>query len=148
MRTENEMFDLIIGVARADERIRAVYYYGLYHDDLIQGLGDLRDEYYAINTLMQEKMAYSGIGDIFDSPCPRVYLALSLTLWVPVEHRLPIKKVNSIPDFDWELLRQLYNSGIITGVGTDAYFSGFSNITRSQLAAIIARVLVPALRVK
>ena len=82
----------------------------------------------------------------FDEPCPRAMFAVFLYACIPEDQLSPINDVGPLPEFDTEGLRTLYNAGIIGGVDDAGTFNGSETLTRAQLAAIIARVIDPTLR--
>jgi len=81
-----------------------------------------------------------------EADCPRAMLALFLAVCIPEEYLTQINDIEAIPDFDTELVRMLYNAGILGGVDEYGTFSGRGTLTRAQMAAVIARVLKPELR--
>jgi hypothetical protein len=84
-----------------------------------------------------------------DGACVRIELALYLVSLISEEYLLePINNIEAIPDSNNEYIKRLYNAGIMCGVDSAGNFDGTGTVTRAQLAAIIARIINPSLRVK
>jgi hypothetical protein len=70
---------------------------------------------------------------------------------MPDEALMAINDVSSIPDVspddpDYAAILRLYNAGILTGVDLHGSFAPDAPITREQMAAVVTRVVDPALR--
>jgi len=81
-----------------------------------------------------------------NNACPRITFAYFLFLSIPDEYLTPINEVQSIPDFNTELLVRLYQAGILNGIDDFGTFDGKAVITRAQLAYVLARVVSPEYR--
>lgn len=71
------------------------------------------------------------------------------TLLSAVTAAEPLEAINSItalPDTSDEAILSFYNAGILTGVDSYGTFAGDRTLTRSEAAAMIARILEPSLR--
>lgn len=88
---------------------------------------------------------YSGPSALSD-PCNRANLAYYLSIYASEANLKPINEVETVPDMDIELIRRLYRAGIMGGVDEYGTFDGHGTLTRAQLAAVVARVVAPSLR--
>ena len=90
----------------------------------------------------------SDLSDMGDEPCIRAFFARNLIKFIPDEFLQPLRDFGPIPDLDAEVIRRLYNAGIMGGVDDIGTFDGHGVVTRAQLAAVIARILEPSLRLR
>lgn len=66
---------------------------------------------------------------------------------VPQEALSPINTISSLPDTDDEEVLAFYNAGILTGMDKFGTFHGDKSLTRKEMAAMLSRIVRPALRV-
>ena len=59
-----------------------------------------------------------------------------------------VNDVETIPDTDDAAVLALYRAGILNGVDAEGHFAPDKTLTRAEAAAMVARVLEPALRLK
>ncbi len=81
----------------------------------------------------------------------RGQFAAMISAAMPDEALMAINDVSSIPDVspddpDYAAILRLYNAGILTGVDLHGSFAPDAPITREQMAAVVTRVVDPALR--
>lgn len=84
------------------------------------------------------------------SPATRSgFLALLALAAHGAEDRLPaINAIAALPDTDNADVLRFYNAGILTGTDSFGTFSPNGTLTRSEAAAMVARMLEPSLRVE
>ncbi len=87
-----------------------------------------------------------------NAPATRAQFALLLSAALPDGAFEPVNKVTALPDVAADdprlpAILRLYNAGILTGMDGNGSFAPNAPILREQSAAIVARVIVPALRV-
>lgn len=81
-------------------------------------------------------------------PCDRYDFVWCLAAVLPESALTPINAITQLPDTgDTDILR-FYNAGILTGSDQYGTFSGFDFLNRGQAAAMLARIVDPAQRVK
>lgn len=66
----------------------------------------------------------------------------------PASVLVPINSITSLPDTDDAGVLGFYNAGILTGTDSFGTFSPAGSLTRAEVAAMMARVLEPELRVE
>ena len=115
--------------------------------DLTDELEDAVDEMTEIIESDYPEMNISDFSGV-EADCPRAMLALFLAACIPEEHLTRINDIGTIPDLNAELVRKLYGAGILGGVDEYGTFDGHGTLTRAQMAAVIARVVKPELRLK
>lgn len=71
-----------------------------------------------------------------------------LSAVTPTSALAPINSIQSLPDTEDPGVLAFYNAGILTGTDSFGTFSPAGSLTRSEVAAMMARVLEPALRVE
>ncbi len=83
--------------------------------------------------------------DLF-APATREEFFSLLAAVLPADYTAAVNSITALPDTDSGEVLRFYNAGILTG--TDAYgtFNGGGVLTRKEAAAMIARVVRPALR--
>ena len=82
----------------------------------------------------------------FEDPASRLDLAEWICSALPPEALAPLSEVEALPDTaDWAVLT-LYRAGILTGTDAAGTFHGERGLTRAELAAVLARVAEPSLR--
>lgn len=84
----------------------------------------------------------------FNLPAKRREVAVIMAKSVPSEHLGLINRFIEIPDVpktdsDFEVIRKLYNIGIVQGSDSNYNFYPDTNITRAEMAAIINRIALP-----
>lgn len=84
----------------------------------------------------------------FNLPAKRREVAVIMAKSVPAEHLGLINRFIEIPDVprtdsDFEVIRKLYNIGIVQGSDAQYNFYPDTNITRAEMAAIINRIALP-----
>lgn len=83
----------------------------------------------------------------FDVPAVRQDLAEWLCSALPANTLTPINVVGALPDSSDPEVLALYQAGILTGVDDTGAFAPERTLTRAELAAVLARVADPSLRV-
>ena len=92
-------------------------------------------------------LAYS-LDSYAQSPCSRFEFVWFLAAVLPQNALTAINAVTSLPDVtDSDVLR-FYNAGILTGSNEYGTFNGWDHLNRGQAAAMLARIIDPAQRVK
>ena len=81
-----------------------------------------------------------------DFPMPRGLFLSFLDVALPDELLTPINAVTSLPDTSLAEALRFYNAGILTGIDKYGTFAGDRTLTRSEGAAMVARIVRPALR--
>ncbi|GEM_PF-2305096 len=84
--------------------------------------------------------------------CTRAQMAYIFAHSLPSNEFGAVKSVTSIPDVNAATpysaeIYTLYNAGVLTGSDAKGTFNPYSNIKRSEVAAIISRVAIPNTRV-
>lgn len=69
-----------------------------------------------------------------------------LSAVIPDHMLLPINSIIALPDTTDPAVLKFYNAGILTGVDRYGTFDGKGALTRSQCAAMVARIIDPSLR--
>lgn len=64
----------------------------------------------------------------------------------PQEELPAINAISALPDSDSQAVLSFYNAGILTGVDEYGTFHASGSLTRAECAAMVARILRPALR--
>lgn len=101
--------------------------------------------WYAAAVGVMEEMSVSIPSDPL-VPIDRAGVVRLLAAVLPEDMTVPINHVSSLPDSsDAEVLR-FYNAGILTGAAGGLSFLGDRTLTRSEMAAIAARIVRPSLR--
>ncbi len=80
--------------------------------------------------------------------CTRMLFVNLLSAVLPDRALTPINSIQSIPDSSSEKVLRFYNAGLLTGSNEYGFFNGSDTLNRGQAAAILARIVSPALRVK
>lgn len=86
--------------------------------------------------------------DIAQDTCDRYDFVWYLAAVVPEEALPAINQIGALPDVEDEDILRFYNAGILTGSDDYGTFRGLSPLNRGQAAAMLARVVSPAQRVK
>ena len=112
------------------------YHYTSYLEDAIQALGGHEEAARVIAAPV--------------SPATRSgFMALLALATHGAEGSLPaINAITALPDTDNADVLRFYNAGILTGTDSLGTFSPVGTLTRSEAAAMIARILEPDLRVE
>ena len=79
-------------------------------------------------------------------PATRQQFVSLLSAVVPEELLAPINTVTSLPDSDDPAVLAFYNAGILTGMDAWGTFAPDKTLTRAEAAAMVARIVRPALR--
>ncbi len=66
--------------------------------------------------------------------------------FIPKDGKLIITTLEDPDDPDYAAILRLYNAGILTGVDLRGSFAPDAPFTREQMAAVVTRVVDPALR--
>ncbi len=69
-----------------------------------------------------------------------------LSAVVPESELAAINAISSLPDSDSQNVLRFYNAGILTGVDGYGTFNASGSLSRAECAAMVARILRPALR--
>lgn len=90
----------------------------------------------------------SFLGEYADQPCDRYDFVWYLAAILPESALSPLNSMTQLPDTEDVDILRFYQAGILTG--SDAYgtFQGYDSLNRGQAAAMLARVVDPAQRVK
>lgn len=81
-----------------------------------------------------------------ESPASRLEFISYLAAVTPQENLSVINSISSLPDTADSAVLSFYNAGILTGVDDYGTFSGDRTLTRSEAAAMVARLVNPDLR--
>ncbi len=81
-----------------------------------------------------------------EEPATRQEFFTLLSAVTPAESLSPINSIQSLPDTQDQKVLAFYNAGILTGTDPYGTFSPAKGLTRSEAAAMIARILEPSLR--
>lgn len=81
-----------------------------------------------------------------ESPASRLEFISYLSAVTPQENLSVINSISSLPDTADSAVLSFYNAGILTGVDDYGTFSGNRTLTRSEAAAMVARLVNPDLR--
>lgn len=129
-------------------RLRSIYYNDGYNFTQGTPWYDTYVQYSIANGIIED-----GTFSNYNTMATRAQFATILSAAFPDEALQVINDITDIPDLDSSLsyappIYKLYNAGILTG--NDAYgtFTPEASITRSSVAAIVARMAVPSLRKK
>lgn len=75
------------------------------------------------------------------------YDAAAVMSLIAPDEMLPTLHQNTPPDTDRVDVMRLYQAGVISGTDAQGIFNGKGTLTRAQFAVLLARLLVPDLRV-
>lgn len=81
-------------------------------------------------------------------PCSRFEFVWFLAAVLPQSALTAINAITLLPDVTDPDVLQFYNAGILTGSNEYGTFNGWDDLNRGQAAAMLARVIDPAQRVK
>lgn len=99
-----------------------------------------RKAHMAENETLEETLGYSEYAASRDTFLMMLALVTTEDLLSPINH------ITSLPDSQDPDVLAFYNAGILTGVNGYGTFRGGNSLTRAEAAAMIARVVRPALR--
>lgn len=81
-----------------------------------------------------------------ESPASRLEFISYLAAVTPKENLTAINAISTLPDVTDKGVLSFYNAGILTGVDNYGTFAGDRTLTRSEAAAMVARLAEPQLR--
>lgn len=84
----------------------------------------------------------------FEDPATRLDLVEWLVSALPVENFAPINTIAALPDTQDPEALLLFRAGILTGVDELGSFGGEQDLTRAELAVVLARITDPTRRVR
>ena len=90
----------------------------------------------------------NALDDIAQNTCDRYDFVWYLSVILPDSALAPINSIDSLPDVSDPDILRFYNAGILNGSDEYGTFNGLDDLNRGQAAAMLARIIAPAQRVK